>query len=72
MKMAGLHKPALRGYLIALAIILIGVAVAVYAYVHTSRYPSTDDATIDADVVHVATPVGGRIVKLAVTENQHV
>ncbi|WP_199030576.1 multidrug transporter subunit MdtN [Ralstonia sp. ASV6] len=72
MKMAGLHKPALRGYLIALVIILIGVAVAVYAYIHTSRYPSTDDATIDADVVHVATPVGGRIVKLAVTENQHV
>ena len=72
MKMAGLHKPALRGYLIALAIILIGVAVAVYAYVHTSRYPSTDDATIDADVVHVATPVGGRIVKLVVSENQLV
>lgn len=72
MKMAGLHKPALRGYLVALAIILLGVAVAVYAYVHTARYPSTDDATIDADVVHVASPVGGRIVKLAVMENQHV
>ncbi len=72
MKMAGLQKPALRGYLIALAIIIVAVATAIYAYVHTSRYPSTDDATIDADVVHVATPVGGRIVKLAVTENQHV
>ena len=72
MKMAGPQKPALRGYLIALAIVILGVAAAVYAYVHTSRYPSTDDATIDAEVVHVATPVGGRIVKLAVTENQHV
>jgi len=72
MKMAGLHKPALRGYLIALAIVVVAVAVAIYAYVRTSRYPSTDDATIDAEVVHVATPVGGRIVKLVVTENQHV
>lgn len=72
MKMAGLQKTALRGYLIALGIVVLGVAAAVYAYVHTSRYPSTDDATIDADVVHVASPVGGRIVKLAVTENQHV
>ena len=34
--------------------------------------PSTDDASIDADVVHVASPVGGRIVQLAVHENQRV
>jgi multidrug efflux system membrane fusion protein len=34
--------------------------------------PSTDDATIDADVVHVASVVGGRIVNIPVTENMHV
>lgn len=34
--------------------------------------PSTDDATIDADVVHVASVVGGRIVDIPVAENMHV
>ncbi|WP_238298125.1 multidrug transporter subunit MdtN [Methylobacterium soli] len=34
--------------------------------------PTTDDATIDADVVHVAATVGGRIVKIPVVENARV
>lgn len=72
MKLAGVTKAAWRGRLIAVAIIALGVAAVAYALSRTSRFPSTDDATIDADVVHVASPVGGRIVKLAVTENQHV
>ncbi|WAL83900.1 multidrug transporter subunit MdtN [Pandoraea sp. XJJ-1] len=72
MKMAGKSNAPLQGRLIAMAIILIGVSVACYAIYRSSQFPSTDDATIDADVVHVATPVGGRIVKLAVQENQRV
>ncbi|VVE48813.1 multidrug transporter subunit MdtN [Pandoraea terrigena] len=72
MKMAGKSNAPRKGRLIALAIILIGVIVAGYAGYRASQFPSTDDATIDADVVHVATPVGGRIVKLAVQENQRV
>lgn len=72
MKMAGTSRAPLKGRLIAGAIIVIGVAAAYFAYDRATRFPSTDDATIDADVVHVATPVGGRIVKLAVQENQRV
>lgn len=72
MKAAGLQRTQFRGYLMAAAFVFLSVALAVYAYKHTTAYPSTDDATIDADVVHVASPVGGRIVKLAVTDNQHV
>lgn len=72
MKMAGVRKVAVRGRLIALAIIALGIAAALYAYERTSRYPSSDDATLDADVVHVASPVGGRIIRLDVTENQQV
>ncbi|WP_267221265.1 multidrug transporter subunit MdtN [Dyella silvae] len=34
--------------------------------------PSTDAASIDADVVHVASEVGGRVIKLGVTENAEV
>lgn len=72
MNMAGTRQPSRKGRLIALAIIVLGLIAACYAYYRSSRFPSTDDATIDADVVHIATPVGGRIVKLAVEENQRV
>ena len=73
MKMAGVNsKPAWKGRAIAAAIVLLGAAALWYAYDRSSRFPSTDDASIDADVVHVASPVGGRIVRVAVEENQRV
>jgi len=72
MKMAGVSKTSIKGRVIAAAIIALGLIAAYYAYYQTSRFPSTDDATIDADVVHVATPVGGRMVKLLVEDNQRV
>ncbi|OXH89780.1 multidrug transporter subunit MdtN, partial [Burkholderia multivorans] len=62
----------MKGRAIALAIVALGIAALAYAYHRTTAYPSTDDASIDADVVHVASPVGGRIVRLAVHENQRV
>ena len=72
MKMAGVQKGPLRGRVITLAIVLVAVLLSVYAYERTVHHPSSDDATLDADVVHVASPVGGRIARIAVTENQHV
>jgi len=72
MKAAGLPRHAVKGRVIALAIVALGIAALAYAYHHATAYPSTDDASIDADVVHVASPVGGRIVHLAVHENQRV
>ncbi len=73
MKMAGVKsKPAWRGRAIAAAIVLLGAAALWYAYDQSTRFPSTDDASIDADVVHVASPVGGRIVRVAVEENERV
>jgi membrane fusion protein, multidrug efflux system len=58
--------------MISIGIIAAGVAAAVYAGRRNSEYPYTDDATIDADVVHVAAAVGGRILELPVTENARV
>lgn len=72
MKTAGLHRSTTRGKLLALAILVIGVAAAVYASRRSAAHPTTDDATIDADVVHVAAAVGGRIIQIAVAENSHV
>ncbi|HMK91307.1 MAG TPA: multidrug transporter subunit MdtN [Methylocystis sp.] len=60
------------GRLISIAIIAGGLATVVYVERRISDYPYTDDATIDADVVHVAAAVGGRILELPVTENAKV
>lgn len=72
MKMAGVRRGPLRGKLIALVIVLLAVALSVYAWQRTVRYPSSDDASLDADMVHVASPVGGRIARIMVTDNQQV
>jgi multidrug efflux system membrane fusion protein len=61
------RRPAL---VVSLLIIAIGAA-AGFTLHETSR-PATDDSTIDADVVHVAAAVGGRITELPVHENDLV
>jgi multidrug efflux system membrane fusion protein len=50
-------------------IILIAVSTAGYALHRRALLPSTDDAAIDADIVHVAAAVGGRIIDIPVAEN---
>ncbi len=54
-------------------IIVVSAAAAILRFVHDrGSNPYSDDASIDADVVHIAPSVSGRIVRLNVTENQHV
>lgn len=72
MKMAGVRNRPLRGKLIVVAIVVLAVLLSVYAWHRADRFPSTDDAALDADMVHVASPVGGRIANIHVIENQHV
>jgi membrane fusion protein, multidrug efflux system len=72
MRTAGTQAHSARGKLIALAIAVIAIVASAYAWHRSVIHPTTDDATIDADVVHVAPAVGGRIIKIAVAENAHV
>jgi multidrug efflux system membrane fusion protein len=58
--------------LISLAIIAGAIAFALYTLRQMSIMPTTDAATIDADVVHVAAAVGGRIIDIPVEENSRV
>jgi membrane fusion protein (multidrug efflux system) len=65
-------KRALRAY-----VILVGLATAVVAiyFIHgyvTRNVVATDDAQVDADVVPVATRVGGVILHMKVTDNQKI
>lgn len=56
----------------ALLIIGAGVGVALLLQRNLTHHPSSDDASIDAEVVHVAAQVGGRIIEIGVEENEQV
>lgn len=72
MKTGGKQVFKSRGRKIALGIIAIAALLAVIATAFDTHHPSTDDASIDADIVHVAPAVGGRIIHIAVAENSRV
>jgi membrane fusion protein, multidrug efflux system len=70
MKAAGKRKSSRPvGKLISLSIIAVAVGIAIYVERRNTVFPWTDAVTIDADVVHVAAAVGGRIVDIPVSEN---
>ncbi|HUN96230.1 MAG TPA: multidrug transporter subunit MdtN [Bradyrhizobium sp.] len=72
MKAAGKSHAAPWGRLISLAIIVVAGALGVYALRESESHPTSSDASMDADVVHVAAAVGGRITELPVVENMRV
>ncbi len=72
MRAVGIRPHGRLGKLIALLIIVAAIAIGVVALNRDTKFPSTDDATIDADVVHVAAAVGGRIVDLPIAENDQI
>ncbi len=54
-------------------LIVIGAGAAAWLYLHhTERNPLSEDAVLTASIVHVASSVPGRIVTMAVAENQKV
>jgi multidrug efflux system membrane fusion protein len=72
METAGKTHTKRRGRLISIAIVALAVALALYALHQSNTYPTSSDSSIDADVVHVAAAVGGRIIELPVVENMRV
>jgi membrane fusion protein, multidrug efflux system len=72
MKAAGQTKTSRHGRMISLAIIAVAVPLALYALHESDVHPTTSDSSLDADVVHVAAAVGGRILELPVVENARV
>jgi membrane fusion protein, multidrug efflux system len=72
MEAAGTHRRAPWTILVSLAIVAAAIGFGLYALHRSSIMPTTDDASIDADVVHIAAEVGGRIIDIPVEENSHV
>ena len=72
MEAAGKKRTTPRGRLISIAIVAGAAALALYVLHESNTYPTSSDSSIDADVVHVASAVGGRIIQLPVVENMRV
>jgi multidrug efflux system membrane fusion protein len=72
MKTAGGRRHASWAKLVSLAIIATAFYFGLDTIKRRSNLPATDDASIDADVVHVASAVGGRIIDIPVAENDRV
>ena len=51
---------------------LVVALIAGYVYITSGRYTSTDNAYVQADQVTIAPQIGGRVVEVAVRENQKV
>ena len=64
-------NPARRIGIIAVSIAVAAILAALY-YRYSERYPSTDDAYVDADVVGIVAQVAGPIVSLPIEDNQAV
>lgn len=72
MKAGGVRRHPTWAKILSIGIIGCGVGLALLVSASWATMPSSDDATIDADVVHVAATVGGRIVNIPVAENARV
>ncbi len=72
MKAAEESRPAPWGRAVSIVIIAAALILAFYVGARQQSRPWTDDASIDADVVHVAAAVGGRIIALPIAENSIV
>ena len=55
-----------------LGVILLATGLGSYVGFSVKTQPTSDDASIDADVVHVAAAVGGRLIQIGVRENSRV
>lgn len=72
MRAAGQHSHSRTAKLLALLLIAAALLMLAFIVGRAIQDPSTDAASIDADVVHVASEVGGRVIQLAVSENATV
>lgn len=65
-------RPNRQRMALLISVPLIVVAVALYLWLSAGRFADTDNAYVDQDKVSVSSDVAGRIVEVAVRENQPV
>lgn len=68
----GKSAPVSRAKLVSAAIIAAGAIMAWAVYDRSVNRPASDAASIDTEVVHIASAVGGRVIAIDVEENEKV
>jgi membrane fusion protein (multidrug efflux system) len=58
--------------ILLITFVLIGVVVAVWYYLRSQSYESTDNAFVDGDIIQVSPRVAGQVLGVRVADNQHV
>jgi membrane fusion protein, multidrug efflux system len=62
-----------RWFIVCASLLLItGLIFGVRYYLHARAHESTDDAFIDGHIIQISPKVSGYVVKLLITDNQHV
>lgn len=69
---AYVHRYSAVGIVLAVVIIAGAVGAGWYYTKHAVKNPLSEDTVLTADVVHVAATIAGRVVTIAVTDNQRV
>ncbi|WP_254306107.1 HlyD family secretion protein [Sphingopyxis sp. BSNA05] len=59
-------------WILMLSVPLLLATLGIYYWIASDRYASTDNAYVQQDIVSISPEVGGRIVQVAVEENQQV
>lgn len=72
MEVEGIRRTRPWGKIVVIVVVIVAIALLWFSLDRARRFPSTDDASIDAEVVHVSAGVAGQISRLAVGENAHV
>src|SRR5208337_3512551 len=72
MRKEGAPRKSPKAILATLALVLVAGALLMIALNRQATHISTDDASLEAPLVHIASQVAGRIVELPVSENAHV
>ena len=66
------HRGVMRRRLLMFSVPLLVLLVGGYFWLTSGRYVSTDNAYVQQDKISIAAEIGGRIVEVAVRENQQV
>jgi membrane fusion protein (multidrug efflux system) len=61
-----------RARIIIAVVLVVAAATALWYYLDTRRYETTDNAFIDADIVQISPRAYGQVVRVLVNDNQHV
>lgn len=67
-----INRKSLKRGTLLIAVPALVVAAALYAYLQSGRYVSTENAYIQADIVNIAAEISGVIAEVSVRENQRV